>query len=123
HPPAAKSAERKINPPRLPEIMNGDNVRMVQRSERLRLAREAFSKFRVADPFRRQQLECDGPIQSLLPRLIHPPHSATPETFNDFKLGKMRCDLFEWQWRLHRHGVARENGFRLQIQRHEAIRT
>ena len=75
----------------------------------------------VAHPLRREQFQRDEPVQALLPRLIDHPHAAASEAFEDFQLRKMRRDLFGRQRRLRGGPVARENRFRLQVQRHQAI--
>jgi hypothetical protein len=115
--------EQVIKSAGLSEVINGDDVRMVQRGEGLRLARKTFGKLRVAHAFRRQKFQRHKTIQGLLPRLIDHAHAAASETFKDFKLWKVRGDLFGRQWRLRGGRVAGENGFCFQVQRHEAART
>ena len=57
-----------------------------------------------------------------LTRLIDHAHAAASETFKDFKLWKMRGDIFGWQRWLSGGRVAGESGLRFQVQRHEAVR-
>ena len=116
-----KFHEQVIKSARLPEVVNGDDVRMVQRRERLRLAREAFGELRVAHALRREEFQRDEAVQGFLPRLIDHAHAAASEAFENFELRKMRGDLFGRQRRLRGGRVVGENGFRLQVQRHEAI--
>jgi hypothetical protein len=111
-----------IKPARLPEVVNGDDVRMVQCRERLCLAREAFGKLGIAHALRREEFQRDEAVQSFLPRLVNHAHAAASETFENFKLRKMRGDLFGRQRRLRGGRVVGENGFRFQVQRHQAIR-
>ena len=94
---------------------------MVQRRERLRLARKAFGELCVAHALGRKQFQRDEAVQTFLPRLINHAHAPASEAFEDFKLRKMRGDLFGRQRRLRGGRVVGENGFRLQVQRHEAI--
>ena len=117
-----KFHEQVIKPAGLAEVINGDDVRMVQCRQRLRLARESFGKFRVIHAFRREQFQGDEAVQGFLPRLVNHAHAAASETFENFELRKMRGNLFGRQRRLCRGGVIGENGFRFQVQRHETIR-
>ena len=57
----------------------------------------------------------------LLPRLIDHAHAAAPQAFEDFQLRKMRRNLFGRQGRLGGGRVIGKDGFRLQVQRHEAV--
>jgi hypothetical protein len=50
-----KFHEQEIKATRLAKIVDGDDVRMVQRRQRLGFAREAFGKFGVLHPFRREK--------------------------------------------------------------------
>jgi hypothetical protein len=94
---------------------------MVQRGERLSLAREALGEFRVAHALWREKFQRDKTVQGFLPGLVNHTHTAASETFKDFKLWKMRGNLFGRQRRLCGRGVVGESGFRFQVQRHEAI--
>ena len=113
--------EQEIKSARLSKVVNGDDVRMAQRGQRLRFAREPFGKFRVIHPFRREQFQCDQTVQGFLPRLVNHAHAAATEKFKNFELRKMRGDLFGRQRGLRGGRVVGENGFRLQIQRHETM--
>ena len=116
-----KFHEQIIKPARLPEVVNGDDVRMVQRGQRLGLAGEPLGELRVPHALRREQFQRDEAVQGFLPRLVNHAHAAAPETFQNFKLRKVRGDLFGRQRRLRGGRVVGENGFRLQVQRHETI--
>ena len=118
-----KFHEQVIKPARLPEVINGDDVRMVQRRQRLRLPRETFGKFRVAHAFRREKFQCDETVQGLLSCLVNHTHAAATEAFENFKLREMWGDLFGRQRRLRGRRIIGENGFRFQVQRHEAFGT
>ena len=48
---------------RLPEIVNGHDVRMVQRGERLGFAGEALGERRIADALGGQELQRDQPVE------------------------------------------------------------
>ena len=118
-----KFHEQVIKSARLAEVVNGDDVRMVQRRQRLRLACEALGKLRIAHPLGREQFQRDEAVQAFLTCLVNHAHAAAAEAFEDFELRKMRGDLFRRQRRLRGGRVVGENGFRLQVQRHEAIGT
>ena len=70
-----------------------DDVRMIQRRERLRLVREALRKLRIVHPLRREQLQRDEAVERFLPRLVDDPHAAAAEAFEDFELRKVRGEL------------------------------
>jgi hypothetical protein len=114
--------EQKIKPARLSKVVNGNDVRMVQRGKGLSLARESFGKLRVTHAFGCEKLQGHKTIQGLLPRFIDHTHAAASETFENFELRKMRGDLFGRQWWLRGGRVVGENSFRFQVQRHETIR-
>jgi hypothetical protein len=78
--------EQEIKSTRLPEIVDGDDVRMVQGGERLGLPREAFGKPRFPHTLGRQEFQRDKTVQGFLARLIDHANAAAPETLEDFKL-------------------------------------
>ena len=117
-----KFHEQEIESARLPEVVNRDDVRMVQRASACASRVKRSANFGVAHALRREQFERDEAVQGFLPRLIDHAHAAAPEAFQDFQLRKMRRDLFGRQRRCAAGGVAGEDRFRLQVQRHEAIR-
>ena len=96
---------------------------MVQRGQRLCFTREPLGKLGILHPFWREEFQCHETVQGFLPRLIDHAHAAATEKFKDFELRKIRGDLFGRQWWLHGRRVVRENGFRLQVQRHETMGT
>ena len=55
--------QQVVKPARLPEVVNGDDVRVVQPRQRLGLAREPLGKLRVLLAFRREDLERHEPVQ------------------------------------------------------------
>ena len=119
--PVHKLHEQEIESPGLPEVVNGDDVRVVQSREGLRLPRETLGKLGVAHALGRQKLERHEPVQGFLARFVHDTHAAPPQAFQDFKLRKMRGDLVRRQRRLRGSRVVREHGFRLEVQCHQAI--
>ncbi len=114
--------EQVVKPARLPEIVDRDDVRMIERRERLGLVRETFGKLRIGHPLRREQLQRDQAAQRLLPRLIDHAHPAAPEKLDDFELRKMRRDFLRRRWRERRRPFARQDGVRHKVQRPEALR-
>ena len=55
--------EEEIKPPRLPEIINGDDVGMIQGREGVGLARESLGELGIRHALRCEQLERDQTIQ------------------------------------------------------------
>ena len=62
--------EQKIEPAGLAEVVNRDNVRVVQRRERLRLAGKAFGEFRVAHALRREEFQCHETVRAIFCRAL-----------------------------------------------------
>ncbi len=85
-----KLHEQKVKSAGLAEVVNGDNARMIERRESLRLVRKALRELRIRHPFRCQQLERDEAVEQFLSRLVNHTHAAAPETFEDFELREMR---------------------------------
>src|SRR6185369_16231315 len=68
----------------LPDIEDADDVGMVERRSRLRLAREAGEVNGVERIFRRENLDRHAPIQPRVARRVNLPHSACAERRQDF---------------------------------------
>jgi len=71
------------------EVVDSDNVRVTELRERLGLACEPLGKCRVHGDLRWQDLECDKPVELPLARLVHRPHAALAEQFQNLKLRKV----------------------------------
>ena len=82
--------DQEIQPVAFSKLMHGDNIRMVQRGERLRLLHESLLERRVGDALRGEELQRDETIESFLPRLVNHAHSAAAEALENFKLRKVR---------------------------------
>ena len=78
---------------RLPEIMHGDDVRMVQAGQGAGFAVEPLGKAGVACCGRRQDLQRHQPVQGRLPGLIDRAHAALADELKDFELGEQLGDL------------------------------
>ena len=58
------------------DVVDGCDIRMIQRGGRAGFALEALNSFRVSRQVPRENLDCDGPIEPLVPREIHLTHAA-----------------------------------------------
>ena len=79
-----------VEPARLAEIVDGDDVRVVQRGQHPGLRGEPLGEAGVGAAFGGQDLEGHHPAQGLLPGLVHHPHAAAAEALEDLQLGEMR---------------------------------
>src|SRR5690606_23187009 len=79
----------------LAEVVHGDDVRMIQHGERLRLAGETLSKLRIALPLRREHLQSDETTERFLPRLVHHAHAAATEAFVDLEFREVRGNFLD----------------------------
>ena len=79
-----------VNPVRLAELVERDDVRMIQPGQRLGLAGEPFGERRVLPDAGRQDLEGDQAVEFLLAGLIDGAHAALADQFQDFQLGEER---------------------------------
>ncbi len=70
--------------------VDGDDARVVDRGREPRLAQEALPERRVAGELRRNQLQCDGPVESELGRSVHHAHPAAAEHALDPVAGELR---------------------------------
>ena len=104
------------------EVVNGDDVRMIQRGERLRFARETLGEFRIGHALGREEFQRDEPVERLLPRLVNDAHSPAPEEFENLQLRKQRREFLRRERFLRRGfsvvGLARDHRLG-----HEAART
>ena len=114
--------EQEEKAARLPEVIDGDDVRITQLCQRLRLPREAVGKLRVFLPFRREEFERDETVERYLPRLVNHAHPAAPEAGEDFELREMRGDLLDRR-RRQRSGRTGEQAAGFQIDRRKTTRT
>ena len=71
-----KLHQQEVEAAGLAEVVNRDDVRVIQRGQRVGLAGEALRKSRIPGALGREQLERDEPIQRTLPRLVHHTHPA-----------------------------------------------
>ncbi len=68
----------------LPDVMNGQDVGMAQRSDRARLLLETPQPFRVGRERRRHYLDGDIAAQALVACLVHLAHAAGADQFQYF---------------------------------------
>ena len=85
--------EQKVEAARLPEVMHADDVRVIQRGERMGLLFKPCRKLRIIRPLRCEQFQRDEAVQRFLPRLVNHAHAATTEAFEDLELRKMRREF------------------------------
>ena len=78
---------------RLPEVVDGHDVRMVQPGERLRFVAEAFRKHRIAHALRSEEFQSDETVERFLPRFVNDAHPAATKAVEDFELRKMRREF------------------------------
>jgi len=104
----------------LAEVVDGDNVGVVEGGEGAGFASEAFGELGVVDAFGGEELEGDEAVEGFLPGLVNDAHAAAAEEFEDLELGKVGGNLVRRQGRLGGGGVIGEDGFRLEVEGHEA---
>jgi hypothetical protein len=93
--------EQVIKAACLSEVIHADDVRMIQRRERLRLLFKPRRELRIVRPLRGEQFERHEAVQRLLPCLVNHAHAATAEAFEDFELREVRSEFLRRQ---RRHG-------------------
>src|SRR5262245_1853083 len=82
--PAVDKLERKIRQAVvLANLVNLDDVRVLQSSDRAGLLLEALQLFRAGVRSREDHLQRDEPVQALLARLVDDAHAAAAEFGND----------------------------------------
>ena len=74
----------------LAEVVNGEDVRMRQRGDRLGLALEARERGRIGGQVRRQDLDRDLAIERRVARAVDLAHAARAERGDDLVLSE-RC--------------------------------
>ena len=89
HPPAEGLALQELGHrvdggPLLPEVEDGQDVRVAQRGHCLRLAVEPGKAVRALRELRRQDLYGNIPPQASVPRLVHLSHPPRTEGRDDF---------------------------------------
>src|ERR1035441_2078399 len=77
------------------KLVEGDDARMVQPGQRLRLASKPFGKGGVITTARRQDFEGDEAVKLLLPGLIDRAHAATSQQFEDFEAREVPGHLLD----------------------------
>ncbi len=85
-----KLHKQKIEAACLPEVMHPDDVRVIERGERMGLFFKPGRKLRIIGPLRCEQFQCHEPVQGLLPCLVNDAHAAASEAFEDFELREVR---------------------------------
>ena len=102
------------------EVVHTDNVRVIERGERMRLLFKACGELRIIRTLRGEQFERDEAVQRLLPRLVNDAHASTSEACQDFKLRKVRSKLLWHEHWSHRGAFTGLRG--LHRPHHEATR-
>ena len=87
--------DEKVQPARVAEFVNCDDVGMIQPGQRTRLAVETLGEVYALCVVRRQNLQRHDAVERWLPRLIHRPHAARAERPEDFQLRKKFRDFFQ----------------------------
>ena len=120
--------QQVIEPVRLAEVVDRDDVRVVQPGQRLGLARNRSANFGSASCLRRQDLQRHQPVQLGLAGLVNHAHAAAAEAFEDFELREVlwRFPQTRGQWpvdlRAVRTQLRPESPSGQQVQLHEAPR-
>ena len=73
--------------------MNRDNVRVIQRRERLRLLCKTCGELCIVRTLWREQLQRHETVQGLLPCFIDHAHTAPAQAFEDFELREVRSQF------------------------------
>jgi hypothetical protein len=68
-------------------LVDRDDVRVLHACLDLSLAHEALAEQDVVAEVRRKHLECNGPVERDLSRLVHDPHPALPKDARDLVSG------------------------------------
>ena len=76
----------------LTDVVDGCDIRMIQRGCGLRFAREALHAVRVRRELSGQNLQRDGPVQSRIVREIHLTHAAGTEQRHDLVVTERSAD-------------------------------
>ncbi len=84
----------------LADVVNGANIRMIQRGSGLRFALETGERLRVACNFLRQEFESHEAMKARVFGFIDDSHSAAAEFFNDAVVGNRASG--EWRRIWHR---------------------
>src|SRR5207247_8342796 len=71
------------------DIVKRADVRMVQRSDRLRFALESCLDFRPGGNLLEEHLDSDGAVQPRITSFVHLPHSSRAKRRKDFVGAKM----------------------------------
>ncbi len=74
----------EVRVPRRLELVDGDDVRMIQRGQDPRLLKEAAAAVLVGEPLGRQDLDCHFATQTCVDCPIHLAHAAGAERRQDF---------------------------------------
>ena len=77
----------------LAKVIHGDNVRMIEPCERLGLAPEALGEGGFVAMHLGQQLHGHGAVEAFLHRLVHRPHAATVDEFEELVTGNKDIQL------------------------------
>ena len=91
--------QQKVEMLGVPEIVNGDDVRVVQAREHAALAVEALGKTRVLRQLVGKQFQRDEAIEMRLAGLEDETHAAPANKFENLKLREGGGDAFE-RWNL-----------------------
>ena len=76
----------------LADIVNGADVRVIQRRRGSSLAAKATQRVRVASQFVRQELHRDNPMEPLVLRLVHDAHPARADLLENAVMGRGPAD-------------------------------
>ena len=79
---------KKVQPVRLPEVVDRDDVRMIESGHRLGFTGESFGEVPILADLRRQDFECHESIEPSLPRFVNGPHPTATEKFQQLQIGK-----------------------------------
>src|SRR4051812_21230764 len=94
---------------RLPKVVDGDNVCMVQPRHRPGLTTETVGKRTIYADLQRQQLDGDETVEGDLPRLVDHPHPSAPKERESLVAWEKPLRLFD-TWRLPRIRPTRHPG-------------
>src|SRR5690349_14057424 len=76
--------DQKVSAVLMPDVVEGADVRMIQRADRSCLALEALAERRIAADVRRKDLDCDGAIEARVFGFVDLPHPTGTDGSDDF---------------------------------------
>ena len=86
------------------EVMHANDIRMIQRGERVGFLFKSRGELRIVCTLRRENFQRNEAVQRFLTRLVNHAHATATETLDDFELREVRCEFLGRQ-RGYRRGL------------------